>query len=431
LEGGTAAMSKATDGSPPSGFREQIEAQGVPLPKRAAFGLLSLLVAAAIWLPALHWAFRPRLSQCLSASTVSPRAQALAAQHFALWNAPALRAVEINKMRASNAEWDFMGRTFFVMALGNMALRDPARAGACLDVMDAVIDETIKLDRTEGPYFFLMSYARNRAFVEQPPRSLFVDGEIALMLGVRRLVEEKESYKPLLAARVQAIFERMNAGPILCAESYPDECWTFCNTAALASLRIADALDGSDHREFFKRWVQSARKELIDPKTGLLVSSFGLNGARSSGPKGSTIWMAAHCLQLIDEEFAADQYRRARKELGRELLGFGYSRECPISQVEISDIDSGPVIPYLNASTSASGLAVMSAAAFGDRDYFAALCTSLDFAGFPVEREGRLKYCASNQVGDAVLLYAMVLGPAWEKVKASKYAAPAEEAKTP
>jgi hypothetical protein len=251
------------------------------------------------------------------------------------------------------------------------------------------------------------------------------------MLGMRRLVEEKESYKPLLAARAQTIVERMNAGPILCAESYPDECWTFCNTAALASLRIADALDGSDHREFFKQWVQSARKELIDEKTGLLISSFGLHGGRSSGPKGSTIWMAAHCLQLIDEEFAADQYRRARKELGRDLLGFGYSRECPTSEVEMSDIDSGPVIPYLNASTSASGLAIMGAAAFGDRDYFAGLCTSLDFGGFPVEREGRLKYCASNQVGDAVLLYAMVLGPAWEKVKAHKYAAPAAEVKAP
>jgi len=422
---------KAPDESVKSGFREQLEAQGVPFLKRAALGVLSLLVAAAIWLPAMHWVFKPRLSQCLSVNTVSPRARALAAQHFALWNDPRLRAVEIGKMRASNAEWDFMGRTFFVMALGNMALRDPARASAYLDVMDAVIDETIRLDRTEGPYFFLMSYAHSRPFVQQPPRSLFVDGEIALMLGMRRLVEEKESYKALLAERVQAIVERMNAGPILCAESYPDECWTFCNTAALASLRIADALDGTNHREFFKRWIRSARENLIDRKTGLLVSSFALDASPSSGPKGSTIWMAAHCLQLIDEEFAADQYRRARRELGRELIGFGYSRECPVSKVELSDVDSGPVIPYLNASTSASGLAIMGAAAFGDRDYFSALCTSLDFAGFPIEREGRLKYCASNQVGDAVLLYAMVLGPAWEKVKASKYAAPASEVKAP
>jgi hypothetical protein len=30
---------------------------------------------------------------------------------------------------------------------------------------------------------------------------------------------------------------------------------------------------------------------------------------------------------------------------------------------------------------------------------------------------GRLKYCASNQVGDAALLYAATLGPLWQKVK--------------
>jgi hypothetical protein len=28
-----------------------------------------------------------------------------------------------------------------------------------------------------------------------------------------------------------------------------------------------------------------------------------------------------------------------------------------------------------------------------------------------------VRYCASNQVGDAVLLYASVLGPVWEKIQ--------------
>ncbi len=36
-------------------------------------------------------------------------------------------------------------------------------------------------------------------------------------------------------------------------------------------------------------------------------------------------------------------------------------------------------------------------------------------AAFPSGKNGRLKYCASNQVGDAALLYAAVLGPLWEK----------------
>ena len=49
--------------------------------------------------------------------------------------------------------------------------------------------------------------------------------------------------------------------------------------------------------------------------------------------------------------------------------------------------------------------------------YFTKLLTSLNAGGFPVESGGQLRYQASNPVGDAVLLYALVQGPLWEKVR--------------
>ena len=81
------------------------------------------------------------------------------------------------------------------------------------------------------------------------------------------------------------------------------------------------------------------------------------------------------------------------------------------------DVDSGMVIPVLEVSAGGSGLAFVGASSFGDEDYLGKLQTTLDFAAFPVERKGRRQYCASNQVGDAVLLYASVLGPVWEKIQ--------------
>jgi hypothetical protein len=45
------------------------------------------------------------------------------------------------------------------------------------------------------------------------------------------------------------------------------------------------------------------------------------------------------------------------------------------------------------------------------------LLTSLNFGGFPVEKNGQLRYAASNQVGDAAMFYAMVLGPVWGEVE--------------
>src|SRR5207249_284623 len=105
-------------------------------------------------------------------------------------------------------------------------------------------------------------------------------------------------------------------------------------------------------------------------------------------------------------EFARDQYRRARKELGRTTLGFSYAREWPVSWNGPADIDSGPIIPVFNISAGSSGMAFIGASAFEDQIFLSTLAATLDFAAFPSRRSGKLKYCASNQVGDAALLYA-------------------------
>ncbi len=369
-------------------------------------GLLALIAASIVWLPALHLLYARK-----------PPAQKLAARQLALWADPTARGAEIAKMRGTNAEWDFMARSFLVWSLANVALRDPGGKIDALRVIDQIIDETLALEKSRGMWVFLMPYSRDKPWIDQP-RSQFVDGELALMLALRCLVEDRPAYREILRERVALMEARMRRSPVLSAESYPDECWTFCNTVALAAMRVADHLDGSDHSPLFREWVAIARKKLVHPETGLLVSSYTRAGEPLNGPEGSSIWMAVHCLQLIDEPFARDQYQRARRELGREVLGFGYAAEWPRSWRGPRDVDSGPVIPLLDASPGSSGLAFVGAASFGDEDYLRRLSTTLELAGFPIEENGTLRYAASNQVGDAVMLYAMTLGPAWEKVKA-------------
>jgi hypothetical protein len=385
--------------------------------KRIFAGLAALAVAALIWLPGLHLFFSRPVSNFRQAQGLSPKARELAARHLQLWTDPALRDAELKKMRVSNAEWDFMGRSYLVWSLANMSLRDPASKPLYLRTMDQIIDETLQLEKQEGMYFFLMPYAKDRHYLAQPAHSLFLDGEIALMLASRRMVEEKPEYKPLLTGRVNAIVERFEKSPKLLLESYPDECWMFDHCVALDAIKMADCLDGSDHSELIRDWIAMAKQKLVDPKSGILISSFEADGTPMAGPEGSSIWMVAHSLQLLDEDFARDQYQRARKELGAITLGFGYAHEWPETWKGEANIDSGPIIPVFDVSAGSSGMAFIGASSFGDDKYLASLAATLDFAGFPLRTGGRLKYCASNQVGDAALLYAATLGPLWEKVK--------------
>jgi hypothetical protein len=388
--------------------------------KQILAGLAALTVAAAIWLPCVHLLFASPASAFCAKEGLSPKARALAARHIQLWDDPRSRQQELDRMRVSNAEWDFMGRSYLVWALANMGLRDPSSKPACLQTMDRIIDETLQLEQQNGICFFLMPYAKARPYVVQPARSLFLDGEIALMLASRRILEEKPEYKSMLASRVNSIANGLRQSPHLCLESYPDECWTFDHVVALAAIRAADYLDGSDHAVLIRDWVAMARKKLIHPASGLLVSSFTTDGSTIIGPEGSTLWMAAHCLQLLDEDFARDQYDRTRRELGGGTLGFSYAREWPESWKGPADIDSGPIIPFFEISAGSSGMAFIGASAFGDEAFLASLNATIDFAGFPSRKNGALKYSASNQVGDAALLYAATLGPVWERIKAGR-----------
>ncbi len=380
--------------------------------RRLAFAL----IGAAIWLPLLHSFFtigdedRARIAKDLVASQV------------AVWQAPSR---DDAALRATNPEWDFMGRTYVVLALANHALTlaPGAERDGLLATIDRVIDSTLAEEAEHGGSYFMLEYAKARPFVDRDARSIFLDGEVLLMLEARESVSRRESYAILAKERANHIESAMRRSPTLSAESYPDECWTFCNTTALAGLAVLDHVHGSDHGAVGREWVSRAKERLVDARTGLLVSSFTRAGQTLDGPEGSSIWMSASNLLFVDEAFAKDQYRRARRELGKTTLGFGWAREWPSGVPERPDVDSGPIVPFLGASAGASGLAVLGAAAFGDTEYRDALFASLELAAFPDDRAKRHggRYLASNRVGDAVVLYALETGPLLRAVKASSH----------
>src|SRR5262245_18339611 len=99
-------------------------------------GVLVLLGASAIWLPNVHRFYAP---------------DAKDRTHFVKGATErALASDDTAKMRAVNPEWDFMRRTYTVMALANLALRDEAQRPALLAKIDALVDDTLRSEREEG-----------------------------------------------------------------------------------------------------------------------------------------------------------------------------------------------------------------------------------------------------------------------------------------
>jgi hypothetical protein len=367
------------------------------------------LLALTLWVPVLHLVFRP-----------PPRAE-LVADLTARQRAVALEddSGERRLLRRLNPEWDLMSRTFGVLAFTNLALSDGQNRRAHLEVADALIAQTLR-DEQHGPLHFLLPYGRREPFRDEAQRSLFVDGEVALMLAARQLVEARADFAPVLASRVDEVIRQLEASPHLFAESYPDEGWTFCNSIAVAALHLSDRVDGRDHSDLIGRFLASMKQKLVEPRSGLLISSFRHDASLLDGPEGSTLWLAAHMLQLVDPPFAEDQYRRARASLGRTMLGFGWASEWPRTLVNVDDVDSGPTVPLVDANAGSSGLALLGAAAFDDEAYLDALVTSLELAAFPVRDARGLTYAAGNHLADAVLLYALSEGPLWERARQSR-----------
>jgi Linalool dehydratase/isomerase len=381
-----------------------------PKHKARAGAALTMVLALAFWLPALRCFFEPTQAQ----------AQQLARHELRVLGDATQRAADNTRMRDVNPEWDLMRRMYSALSLADLTLSDPEHRGATLLQLDVIIDALLADLQADEPYMFLLPYAQASPWKAQG-RSLFVDGELALMLEARLLLGPRPGLESVALTRVAEIERSMQESPSVSGESYPNEAWTFCNTTALAALRMHDVRTGTDHSVLAKRWIAYAKQHLTDAKTGMLVSRYRYDGQVDEGPEGSSIFMVAHNLLLWDEAYARDQYERAKKALTFSVLGFGLAREWPLASNGRQggmDVDSGPIVPLLNASPGASGLALLGAQAFGDVELSTALRRSLNLAAVPeAPRPDELSYAAAGPMGNAVVLHALTTGPLFARVR--------------
>ena len=387
--------------------------------------MVSVVASACVVLPTIHLALRPpRATYTRVADAPPTMARELAAAQLAAWDA-GQRDVD----RQVNPEWDLGHHVFFALGLTNLAIDAPPDVRETYRLrVDAVIAEV----RARPPQHFHLPYFHREAFKNGRGRSLFLDGEVLLMVAARLAVWPDHGRDAQLVDLARTVVAEMSAGPATMGESYPNECWMFDNTLALAALAVTGHVLGrpaEGAEDLTRRWLAAAPR-LTDSHTGLLVSSTTWHGETLDGPEGSSAFAVAHFLELVDPALAQDQYERAKRQLVVRPLGFAYAHEWPDPaqwgtdpmpvRAGKPDVDSGPVIPLVHAGAGASGMALLGASAFHDEALLAELVTSLELTAFPERKNGQLRFRATNGLGDAVMLYAMAQGPLWHQVRAGK-----------
>ncbi len=96
-----------------------------------------------------------------------------------------------------------------------MGLREPQTKDQYLEVIDQFIHETFKIEQRDGIYAFLMPCAKARPHRVKPVRSLCIHGELALMMGARRMVQEEPAYRPPMTEWLNLIEQRWRTNPLI------------------------------------------------------------------------------------------------------------------------------------------------------------------------------------------------------------------------
>src|SRR3954471_4141663 len=173
--------------------------------RKITVALSSLLIASALWLPAIHLFYGPPSAQRSHNRNLNPETAGLLERQLALWRHDANSTDDVTAMRETNSEWDLMGRTFLVLSLAELSLSDSTAAANHLPVIDRIINDTLRSEKEKGMHHFLMSYSRSRPYLRNPARSLFLDSEIAVMLGARRCIADSEMTRLQFTQRIEEI----------------------------------------------------------------------------------------------------------------------------------------------------------------------------------------------------------------------------------
>ena len=223
-------------------------------------------------------------------------------------------------------------------------------------------------------------------------------------------------YEELLRSQVESLSNELDQSPYGLLDDYPGQCYPVDILPAIAAIRRADAVLGTDHADFASRAIRGFQETRLDEHTGLpayLVDSKtgrAKDSARGVGLSFMFIWAPELWPETARSWY--DKYEEHFWQQGRWLAGFReYPKNVDVGWLALDDVDAGPVAGGYGAGACAFGIGA--ARAMGRFDHAYALSAEAIVGSWPLPNGTLLvPRILSNMsdapyLGEAAVLFAL------------------------
>lgn len=271
------------------------------------------------------------------------------------------RPEQLSLENISGTEWPVFSAVFYLWAteaLQEAWEHDPT----CASVMPKVyareaIEAAVDLAADPNNANWVKRYWGER-YLER--ENLFYRSLLISALTSYQTVSGNDRYRPLLAEQAASLAQEIDQSPYGLLDDYPAACYPVDMVPAIAAIRRADRVLGTDRSAFVKRALRAFGKDSLDPHTGLpayaVDSTTGKGYGSARGVEMSFILMWAPDLW---PETAMDWYSLYEEQFWqRKWLAAGF-RELPKGYPRsewLVDADSGPVAAGYGTAANAFGI---------------------------------------------------------------------------
>lgn len=271
------------------------------------------------------------------------------------------RAADLEESSISSTEWPLFGTVFYLWATESIQNEMLQKA-----VSPQLLPKEYAKDTVETAAKFLVDpnqakwvkdywgqdyLHRENLFY----RMLLISG----LLSYQNILDSQK-YENLLREQVLTLAKELDESSYGLLDDYPGQCYPIDVIAAIAVIKRADKVLGTDHSKFAERSARGFKDNRLDSSTQLPAynvdsrSGEGLSSARGIGMSFMLIWAPE-----LWKEVAIDWYTKYKNLYWQEKYGLAGFRE--FSRIEKNtdwwiDADSGPVIGGFGVAATAFGM---------------------------------------------------------------------------